>query len=152
MSLERAREEPGLDLDDPEEGGFTEINIVPLVDIMLVLLVILMATSTAILEQQAGQKSGYQVRLPSGSNPDYADTAESLVVAVLADGRVVSGGEELSETALQARFEAEAKRRPDQTILIQADEETPHHWVVRVMEAARKAGLVNLAIATRPDA
>ena len=56
---------PTESLPDDEQGGsdgFTEINIVPLVDIMLVLLVILMATSTAILEQGQGQGSGFRVK------------------------------------------------------------------------------------------
>lgn len=140
--------------DEPAEGGggFTEINIVPLVDIMLVLLVILMATSTAILEQGQGQGSGFRVNLPTGSETDDVPTvAENLVVAVLEDGTVVARGEAVSRQELEALFESEAADDPARLVLVQADEAALHKRVVEVMETARRAGLRNLAIATQPD-
>src|SRR5687768_2624098 len=87
-------------LDDAElteQASFTEINIVPLVDIMLVLLVILMATSTAILEAGQGQGSGFKVNLPTGSESDEVTSlTDELVVAILADGTVLARGEQVS--------------------------------------------------------
>ena len=142
-------------LDDPElteQGSFTEINIVPLVDIMLVLLVILMATSTAILEAGQGQGSGFKVTLPTGSEADEATTlTNELVVAILADGTVLARGNAVSMGELSALFAQEAKQDPSKVVLVQADEEALHRRVVAVMEAARQAGLTNLAIATKPE-
>ena len=138
----------------PEQEGFTEINIVPLVDIMLVLLVILMATSTAILEQQEGpgQGAGFRVNLPTGTESDeLPGVDENLVVAVLDDGTVVARGEEVSEDELIKLFEAEAAKDSGRLVLVQADESALHKRVVQVMATARKAGLRNLAIATQPD-
>ncbi len=136
----------------PEQGSFTDINIVPLVDIMLVLLVILMATSTAILEAGQGQGAGFKVNLPTGSQSDeVASASDYLVVAILADGTVLARGEQVSPTELQQIFSEEAKKNASKVVLVQADGEAIHKRVVEVMESARKAGLQNLAIATKPE-
>ena len=148
---------PGLEasLDDPElveQGSFTEPNIVPLVDIMLVLLVILMASSTAILNPGQGEGSGFRVNLPTASASDeLSSITDELVVAVMADGVVIARGEQVSMTELEALFIAEAKQSTGRLVLVQADEQTYHKRVVEVMEAARRAGLSNLAIATKPE-
>jgi biopolymer transport protein ExbD len=141
------------DDEEPSGGGFTEINIVPLVDIMLVLLVILMATSTAIIAPPgAGDGSGFRVNLPTGSTTEQvASLEDELVVTVLEDGTVVARGEAVSEDELGALFAAEAAKDKAKLVLVQADERAMHKRVVAVMELARKAGLSNLAIATQPD-
>lgn len=142
-------------LDDPElveQGSFTEINIVPLVDIMMVLLVILMASSTAILNPGQGEGSGFRVNLPTATSSDEVSTlSDELVVAVLADGAVIAKGEQVSMSELEEIFAAEAAQSKDKLVLVQADEDAVHRRVVEVMETARKAGLANLAIATRPE-
>lgn len=141
-----------FDADVVEQSSFTEINIVPLVDIMLVLLVILMATSTAILEAGQGEGAGFKVNLPTGSESDeVASLTDELVVAVLADGTVLARGEAVSTGELDQIFQDEANKDKNQVVLVQADEEAIHKRVVEVMEAARRAGLVNLAIATKPE-
>ncbi len=133
-------------------GGFNEINIVPLVDIMLVLLVILMATSTAILEQGQGQGSGFRVNLPTASQSDELPSMdENLVVAVLDDGSVVANGDEVSREDLSSLFASEAAKNMNRLVLVQADGAARHKQVVEVMEIARRAGLNNLAIATREE-
>jgi len=144
------------DLDDPEiveQGSFTEINIVPLVDIMLVLLVILMATSTDIIQAGVTPGTGFRVNLPTGATADeqVEELSNELVVAVLEDGSIILQGRELSLDELQSELEAAAAEEPDRLVLVQADERAFHRTVVRVMETARRAGLRNLAIATKPD-
>lgn len=142
-------------LDDPEvveQGSFTQPNIVPLVDIMLVLLVILMASSTAILNPGQGQGSGFRVNLPTGSSTDeVSGLTDQLVVSVMADGAIITNGEQVSLTELQAIFAEEAAKSANRLVLVQADETAIHRRVVEVMETARKAGLSNLAIATKPE-
>ncbi len=143
----------GLEEEDAGGGGFTEINIVPLVDIMLVLLVILMATSTAMLTPPGeGEGSGFRVNLPSGAaSESVSGLTDELVIAVLEDGTAVARGEPASDAELEALFAAEAARDARRLVLVQADERALHRRVVEVMELARRAGLDNLAIATRPD-
>ncbi|MEM1025361.1 MAG: biopolymer transporter ExbD [Myxococcota bacterium] len=142
-------------LEDPEvveQGSFTEINIVPLVDIMLVLLVILMATSTDIIQAGQTENTGFRVNLPTGSASEEVDRlSDELVIVVLEDGSVVVGGEEFSMEELRSELSALASERPDRLVLVQADERAFHRRVVEVMETARQAGLQNLAIATQPD-
>jgi biopolymer transport protein ExbD len=142
-------------LDDPdvvEQGSFTEINIVPLVDIMLVLLVILMATSTDIIQAGQPENTGFRVNLPTGSTSEEVDRlSDELVIVVLEDGSVVVEGQELSLEELGSQLATLAEQRPDRLVLVQADERAYHRRVVQVMETARQAGLQNLAIATQPD-
>lgn len=147
-------DEPNLD--DPEiveQGSFTEINIVPLVDIMLVLLVILMATSTDIIQAGLSDGTGFRVNLPTGTTADdeVDELADELVVAVLEDGAIILQGVELSREELEVELAQVAAEDPDRLVLVQADERAYHRTVVEVMEAARRAGLRNLAIATKPE-
>jgi biopolymer transport protein ExbD len=138
--------------DDLESGGgiFSEINITPLTDIFLVLLIIFMVTTTAIAE--AGRdEGGFQVNLPRGAKGEEAGVARDLTVAILADGRAVVAGQVLEDDALQATFEAARRRTADTVVLFQADEGVPHGRVVQVMGLARQAGLARLAIATRAE-
>jgi biopolymer transport protein ExbD len=139
----------GGDEAEGEGGGiFADINITPLTDIFLVLLIIFMVTTTAIAE--AGQdKGGFKVNLPKGSKGDAGEVARDLVVAILADGRAVVGGKVQDEATLVRTFEASAKLNPDTVLVVQADAGVPHGRVVDVMESARKAGLTRLAIATQ---
>jgi biopolymer transport protein ExbD len=131
------------------EGGlFADINITPLTDIFLVLLIIFMVTTTAIAE--AGKdEGGFHVNLPKGAKSEAGGVARDLTVAILADGRAVVAGKVLDDAALAAAFAAAHGRSPETLVLFQADEGVPHGRVVRVMEQAREAGLTRLAIATR---
>ncbi len=131
-------------------GIFADINITPLTDIFLVLLIIFMVTTTAIAEA-GNQEGGFKVNLPRGAKGDEAGVIRDLTVAVLADGRTVVAGKVLDEPALQAAFDAAHRRSPDTVVMFQADEGVAHGRVVQVMEMARRAGLSRLAIATRAE-
>jgi biopolymer transport protein ExbD len=140
----------GADEGDLESVGgiFADINITPLTDIFLVLLIIFMVTTTAIAE--AGKdEGGFQVNLPKGGKTDAGGVARDLTVAILADGRVVVGGKVLDEPSLRAAFASARERSAETLVLFQADEGVSHGRVVHVMEQAREAGLSRLAIATR---
>jgi biopolymer transport protein TolR len=135
-----------------EQASFVDINVTPLVDIMLVLLVILMATSTAILEAGQGQGAGFRVQLPTGSRSDeVAAGGDELVIAIQKDGEIIVRGDIVSLDELKTTLQQEAEKGKDRLVLVQADEESYHRRVVQVMEAAKAAGLKNLAIATRPE-
>ena len=129
-------------------GIFSDINITPLTDIFLVLLIIFMVTTTAIAES-GKDEGGFEVNLPKGGKGDAAAVARDLTVAILADGRVVVGGKVLAPDALRAAFAEARAHGAEPLVLFQADEGVPHGKVVQVMEAAREAGLTRLAIATR---
>ncbi len=139
------------DDDEGAEGVFAEINITPLTDIFLVLLIIFMVTSTVIVQQGpgGGAKAGLKVNLPKGGATDVTARATDLSVAVLADGRYVLGGNVVSQEELKAAFDKAKVDNPDTLVIVQADEGVAHGTVVGVMEMAKKAGLGQLAIGVR---
>jgi biopolymer transport protein ExbD len=138
---------PGDGVEDGEV--FAEINITPLTDIFLVLLIIFMVTTTAIHE---AARSEFEVSLPRAGKGGEAAPVRDLTVAVLADGRTVLGGRVVEEGALSEAFDAARGRSPSTVVLVQADEGVPYGRVVAVMDLARRHGLTRLAIATRAEA
>ncbi len=135
---------------DGENGGgiFSDINITPLTDIFLVLLIIFMVTTPALLEasQSAG---GLKVTLPKGGRREAVQEIHDIAVAVLSDGRTVVQGKVVDEGALKELFKNAYQSNPETLVLLQADEGVPHGKVVAVMELARGQGLARLAIATQ---
>jgi len=127
---------------------FADINITPLTDIFLVLLIIFMVTSSVMAADQ-GARAGVKVNLPRGAAKDTATTGKDITVAITTEGKMVLEGKEVAPDTLRARFEEAAKRDPETQVIVQADEATHHGRVVAVMELAKAAGLRRLAIATR---
>lgn len=137
--------------EEGDEGVFAEINITPLTDIFLVLLIIFMVTSTVIVQQGpgGGAKAGLKVNLPKGGATDVTARSTDLSVAVLADGQYVLGGNIATADELRAAFDKAKAENPDTLVIVQADEGVPHGTVVEVMEMAKRAGLAQLAIGVR---
>jgi biopolymer transport protein ExbD len=131
-----------------DEGDlFADINITPLTDIFLVLLIIFMVTSSVMATD--GARAGVRVNLPKGATKEISSSAKDVTVAITTDGKMVVDGKEISAEGLRKLFE-EAKARDAETqVVVQADEATHHGRVVAVMELAKAAGLRRLAIATR---
>ncbi len=140
---------PGAD-EEADDAVFSDINITPLTDIFLVLLIIFMVTSSVIVNQGAGAaKAGLKVNLPKGSAADVMPASTDLSVAVLSDGRVVLSGTVVSNDELRKALDEARKRNPNTLVVIQADEGVPHGRVVEVMEMAKGSGLGQLAIGVR---
>ncbi|HZH14785.1 MAG TPA: biopolymer transporter ExbD [Archangium sp.] len=141
---------PGDSEGNGEDVGFAEINITPLTDIFLVLLIIFMVTSSVIVQQApGGAQAGLKVNLPKGGTTDVTARATDLSVAVLTDGRFVLGGNVVSEDELKRAFAKAQEENPDTVVIVQADEGVPHGTVVQVMELAKSVGLGQLAIGVR---
>jgi biopolymer transport protein ExbD len=148
-----------MSMNAPEDDGgtgsgsgiFADINITPLTDIFLVLLIIFMVTTTAIAEA-GGQNGGIKVSLPKGGQANAVKEVHDLAIAVLSDGRVVVQGKVVDEGSLKQILEKAHAENPDTLVLVQADEGVAHGKVVAVMDLARREGLPRLAIATRADA
>jgi biopolymer transport protein ExbD len=138
--------------DSDDDGVFAEINITPLTDIFLVLLIIFMVTSSVIVNQTpggGGAKAGLKVNLPKGGASDVTPTERDLSIAILADGRLVVSGDVIDETELRTVLDKTRAESPDTLVIVQADEGVPHGKVVEVMELAKAAGLAQLAIGVR---
>lgn len=141
---------PHQEEQDGEGGIFADINITPLTDIFLVLLIIFMVTSSVIVNQgQGAAKAGLKVNLPKGSAADVTPAATDLSVAVLADGRLVLSGDVVTADELRKALDAARQKNSSTLVVIQADEGVPHGKVVEVMEMAKTAGLAQLAIGVR---
>ena len=138
---------PGGDSELDEEGIFAEINITPLTDIFLVLLIIFMVTSSVMAD--AGARSGMRVNLPKGAMREVNTSTQDITILITADGKLVVKGKPVDATELAQMFNEAKQRSPDTQIIVQADESTHHGRVVSVMELAKTSGLHRLAIATR---
>jgi len=127
--------------DELGDGSMSQINVTPLVDVMLVLLVIFMVT-TPILQQGVG------VELPRVEADPMAGQEDQLVVAVSREGEVYLNAAELEIEALQTTLAAAVRNRPDQTVYLRADKNVMYGRVVEVMAAVRRAGVVRLGMVT----
>ena len=130
-----------------EADLFADINITPLTDIFLVLLIIFMVTSSVMATD--GARAGVRVNLPKGATREIAANAKDVTVAITTDGKMVVDGKEVSADSLRKIFDDARARDAETQVVVQADEATHHGRVVAVMELAKAAGLRRLAIATR---
>jgi biopolymer transport protein ExbD len=134
--------------DEAGEGGlFAEINITPLTDIFLVLLIIFMVSSSVMVE--TASRAGVKVNLPKGANQEIDPGAKSLVVSVTTNGQVMVQGQATTLDALDNVFRSAFAKDPTTQVIIEADQDVTHGTVVGVMERAKRAGLSRLAIATK---
>src|SRR5437899_2549555 len=140
------------DDDGSGEAGpavFSDINITPLTDIFLVLLIIFMVTSTALVEAgQGGAGAGVRVDLPKGAAKELQSAPRDFTVAILANGQTVVESKYIDAGALRERLERLHKDSPEAQVIIEADTGVQHGKVVEVMESANGAGIDRLAIAT----
>ena len=151
-------------LPDPgDEGGeaiFAEINITPLTDVFLVMLIIFMVTAATALAQKKQeiermqeqdvneQRSGLKVNLPSGATQEIDPVAQSMVVSILPSGEIFVNNEPVDEKRLENLFRTAFTRDKNTQVVLKADAGVNHGRVVGVMEKAKRVGLTKLAIAT----
>ncbi len=132
----RTREEP-------------EINLIPFIDVLLVVLIFLMLTTTY------NKFTEMQLRLPVADTDAQRDYPKELVVAVGSDGAYAVNKKMVEGRSLDALSNAMlqgAKAGKDTVIIISADANAKHQAVVTVMEAARRAGLNQITFATQSSA
>lgn len=120
---------------------FNEINITPLTDIFLVLLIIMMVIAP-LLDQQ-----GLNLTVPEMVEQELVKDDESkiLTVTVSADDRFYIDGEEIQADNLEETFKSLAKDYPD-GLMIESDGDASHGAVVRVMDNARNSGITSISI------
>jgi biopolymer transport protein TolR len=123
--------------------SISQINVTPLVDVMLVLLIIFMVTAP-ILQQ------GVSVDLPKVSAGPLTGQEEQLVVNVAKGGQLFLNDTPMTPEQLTAKLAAIAAARPDRQLYVRADQTVPYGQVMRVMGAVRDAGLVRVGLVTEP--
>lgn len=123
-----------------ERNTFNEINITPLTDIFLVLLIIMMVIAP-LLDQQ-----GLNLSVPNNVEVKEIKDNKLLNITVTNDDRFFLGDNEIRPEKLEALIKDSAKDYPD-GLMILAQPESSHGAVVKVMDSARNAGVTNVSIA-----
>ena len=127
----------------PGRTTMSEINVTPMVDVMLVLLIIFMVTAPLI-------QQGVKVNLPETRAAPVESNEKKLVLSVDASRRVFLGDVEIPLDDLEEKLKTNAKAQADKEIYLHADKEIPYGVVVEVMAAAQRAGIANLGMITDP--
>jgi len=123
--------------------SISDINVTPLVDVMLVLLIIFMVTAP-ILQQ------GVSIDLPKVTAGPLAGQEEQLVVNIAKTGQVYLNDTPYGLPDLTEKLRAIAVTRRDQPIYVRADQAVPYGQVMRAMAAVRQAGVVRVGLVTEP--
>ena len=121
----------------------SEINITPMVDVMLVLLIIFMVTAPLI-------QQGVKVNLPETRATPVEATDKKIIVTVNVKKQVFIGDVEVPLDQLEEKLKANAKAQADKELYLHADTDLPYGIVVEVMAAAQRAGVTNLGMITDP--
>jgi biopolymer transport protein TolR len=124
-------------------GSISDINVTPLVDVMLVLLVIFMVTAP-ILQQ------GVAIDLPKVAAAPLAGEEEQLVVNVNKAGQVFLNDTPMALDALTSKLAAIRAARPDRQVFVRADQTVSYGQVMKTMSAVRDSGLTKIGLVTEP--
>ena len=126
------------------DGAIAEINVTPLVDVMLVLLIIFIVTAPMIAPQ------AMKISLPQTAPVVQRDQAKNEVLVVFKDGSMNYKGSTVSEAELKAQMTVDGKASQYQ-LQVQADEAVPYGRIAQVMALAQAAGLQRLTFVTLPQ-
>jgi biopolymer transport protein TolR len=122
---------------------FRDINVTPLVDVMLVLLVVFMVTAPLLT-------TGLKIELPNVEAPNTPVKDGQLLVEVTADGRVMFGEEEVTGHVFQT-FSQNARVQSERELYIRADKNARYGAVAEVVAAARRSGVDSLNLLVEPE-
>ena len=121
----------------------SEINITPLVDVMLVLLVIFMVTAPAM-------RQGLEVRVPSTRAAGLSLSSQPFYLTIQKTGRVMIGDQVVPAQSLGPKLKSIFKTRKNKQVYIQADKKVLYEVVARVMAEVSAAGVSSIALVTQP--
>ena len=131
--------------EEPGGGTISNINVTPLVDVMLVLLVIFMVTAP-ILQQ------GVTINLPKVKATALTGEEQQLVVSVSRNGQVYLNDAGISLAELTPKLQAILRLRPGRQVFLRADQRVPYGDVMRVIATVKGAGVERLGMVTEPPA
>lgn len=124
-----------------DQDTISDINIVPLVDIILVVLIIFMVTAPALM------KPSVKVALPEAASADESQPS-LLQLAITADGRVLLNNQEVDEDQARSIAESEFERNPEVQAILAADRDVPYGLVIKAMDWIKSGGVTKFAVTT----
>ncbi len=131
-----------MEVDPRDRQYLSEINVVPLVDVVLVLLIIFMITAPLLYR-------GIDIALPT-SETNTIEATERLVVTVEKSGKIFLDKERVQPDNLVGAFASVRSRNPDISVYLRADKGVPYGLVVQVMDAVKQSGISQLGMVTEP--
>jgi biopolymer transport protein TolR len=127
-------------------GPMGDINVTPLVDVMLVLLIIFMVTAPMM-------NAGVDIDLPKVDAPPISqDSEEQLVLAIDKDLNYYIGDNKFTADEMPVKLKAIVERNPDQPVFLRADGDVPYREVAYLMAAAKTAGVPRVGLVFEPGA
>jgi len=121
----------------------SEINIIPLVDVMLVLLVIFIITAPLLTHS-------VKINLPKASSQPNKTRPDNIQLAIRADGATFWNGEAIDKAALSQRLAIASKADPQPELHIRADQSSQYRFIAEAMAAASRAGVTRIGFVTEP--
>lgn len=138
---------PNMDHENDELDGdasvFSEINITPLTDVFLVLLIIFMVTSSAV------SSSGVKVNLPKAGAASNSKDSRGVTITLDSSGKIFVGKETTTLEGLEAFLTARLESAENKNVILAGDQEVLLGSAIQVMNIARKAGATKFGIATK---
>ena len=128
-----------------DEEVMSEINMTPLVDVMLVLLIVFMITVPVLTHT-------VPVDLPRADNAPQAIAPQTLIISITVDGSLHWNDERIDAEQLAQRLQAAASQNPQPDVQLRGDRKVEYEKVMQVMAAAQKAGLQKLGFVTEVQA
>ena len=122
----------------------SDINVTPMVDVMLVLLIIFMVVTPML-------QKGVSVDMAKVNNPEQmpdADKEDALLVSITRDGQVYFGSDQIQVDSLTSKVKDRLANKPDKRVYVKADMRTRFGGVVQVVDAVRAAGVDDLGLLT----
>src|SRR5512147_1577314 len=121
--------------------SLSEINVTPLVDVMLVLLIIFMVTAPML-------QTGIDVELPETKNVKDVNPEERIIISISREGFIYYGSEAINYAAIPSRLKKDAKG-PKDSIFLRADKDVKWNYIVSVIDSVRGAGFNEIKLVTK---
>jgi biopolymer transport protein TolR len=131
-----------MDVGGSKDGIKSDINVTPLVDVMLVLLIIIMIIAPML-------QKGVELNMPYATNTqDKPDTADQTVVAVDAMGKLYVNTKQLPEDQVVGRLKAVMETKTDKTVYLKGDKDAKYGAIMQMMDALRHAQIDTVGLIT----
>jgi biopolymer transport protein ExbD len=124
-------------------GVMSEINVTPLVDVMLVLLIIFMITAPLMSHKVV-------IDLPEATSVPNVEPPSTITIALKYSGETFWNDEQIARDAIDRQLRIEARRQPQPAVQLRADKQTEYREVAAMMAAAKNAGMKKVGLITTP--